>query len=154
MTMGRPPKPTHLKLVAGNPGKRRLNRNEPQPQRGVPPMPRSLNKQAQKLWPEVCNILDGMGVLTAADGWALASLCEAYSDLVAARKALEARGSTYAVETMTGVIRRVSPEAKLVSDADRRVRTWLAAFGMTPSDRARVRVDVERKDEAVAKYLA
>jgi len=33
---GRRPKPTHLKVVTGNPGKRKLNDKEPTPAREIP----------------------------------------------------------------------------------------------------------------------
>ncbi|HZK10243.1 MAG TPA: phage terminase small subunit P27 family, partial [Clostridia bacterium] len=35
-TRGRKPKPTALKVLEGNPGKRPLNKNEPQPERKAP----------------------------------------------------------------------------------------------------------------------
>jgi hypothetical protein len=36
---GRKPKPTHLKLVTGNPGKTALNENEPKPEAALPSPP-------------------------------------------------------------------------------------------------------------------
>ena len=33
---------------------------------------------------------------------------------------------------------RARPEVAMISDADRRVATWLARFGLTPADRSRV----------------
>lgn len=36
---GRRPKPTHLKVVTGNPGKRKFNDKEPQPAREIPSPP-------------------------------------------------------------------------------------------------------------------
>jgi P27 family predicted phage terminase small subunit len=153
--IGRPPKPTHLKLVTGTARKNRLNKHEPKPQRGLPKAPVSLSNHARRLWPALCASLDRMGVLTEADGLALASLCEAYSDLQNARDALAARGDiTYETMTMTGVIHRAYPEVAMIGDADRRVRMWLAAFGMTPSDRVRVTVNGEQQEEPTAKYLA
>lgn len=48
--MSGPPKtPTHLRLVRGNPSKRPINKNEPQPPKGVPPVPRHFDKQG-KYW--------------------------------------------------------------------------------------------------------
>ncbi|KAB0993994.1 phage terminase small subunit P27 family, partial [Cronobacter sakazakii] len=48
--MSGPPKtPTHLRLVRGNPSKRPINKNEPQPPAGVPPTPKHFDKQA-KYW--------------------------------------------------------------------------------------------------------
>lgn len=48
--MSGPPKtPTHLRLVRGNPSKRPINKNEPQPPKGVPPVPKHFDKQG-KYW--------------------------------------------------------------------------------------------------------
>lgn len=40
---GRRPKPTHLKVVTGNPGKRKLNDKEPTPAREIPSPPEHLS---------------------------------------------------------------------------------------------------------------
>jgi hypothetical protein len=48
MTAGRRPKPTRLKLITGNPGKRPLNRNEPNPKRIIPACPDFLQGEARK----------------------------------------------------------------------------------------------------------
>lgn len=48
--MSGPPKtPTHLRLVRGNPSKRAINKNEPEPPKGVPPTPKHFDKQG-KYW--------------------------------------------------------------------------------------------------------
>jgi phage terminase small subunit len=98
-----------------------------------------------------------MGVLTEADGLALESLCEAYSDLRSARAALAAAQEiTYATVNSAGnLMHRGRPENALIADADRRVRMWLSAFGLTPSDRARVSA-VDRADEydPAARFLS
>ena len=43
---GPPPKPTKLKLLAGNPGKRPLNENEPEPEAVAPSVPAHLDDEA------------------------------------------------------------------------------------------------------------
>jgi P27 family predicted phage terminase small subunit len=88
-------------------------------------------------------LLDAMGVLTEADGPALAALAETADDLVVARRALAAHGGSLTYATETGV--RVWPEVRIVAEANKRLASWLARFGMTPSDRSKVSV-VERKD--------
>ena len=50
MTRGRKPKPTHLKLIEGNPGKRKLNRNEPKPQGDLCDAPDWLTEEQKAGW--------------------------------------------------------------------------------------------------------
>ena len=50
MHAGRKPKPTAVKILEGNPGKRKLNEHEPQPQRKAPPCPKWLEPEAKKEW--------------------------------------------------------------------------------------------------------
>lgn len=47
---GAKPKPTHLKLLAGNPGKRPLNQNEPQPQGNLHEAPQWLTEDQKAGW--------------------------------------------------------------------------------------------------------
>jgi P27 family predicted phage terminase small subunit len=55
MLRGRKPVPTHLKLLRGNPGKRRINRVEPAISDPLGVHPDSIQTDAQKaLWARVC----------------------------------------------------------------------------------------------------
>ena len=45
---GRKPKPTALKKLEGNPGKRKLNTKEPVPGKGMPDCPKWLLPEAKK----------------------------------------------------------------------------------------------------------
>jgi hypothetical protein len=47
---GRRPKPTHLKVVTGNPGKRKLNDKEPTPAREIPSPPEHLTDWGKVAW--------------------------------------------------------------------------------------------------------
>jgi len=72
---GRKPKPTFLKLLQGNPGKRELPQNEPQPAKpkgAVPKAPRHLSDPARKQWRVVAKQLAGANILTELDAHALA----------------------------------------------------------------------------------
>ncbi len=158
---GRKPTPTPLKLVTGNRGRRPLNGREPQPARKRPRAPAHLSERARKAWRHVVNLLDRMGVLTEADAVAVEMMVEAYAEVVAARTELKTFGSLYYETTNQrgGVMRRAHPAVAVLQDADRRVRSWLAEFGMTASARTRVHVrfaarDIdEYLDEPASKYL-
>ena len=61
---GRKPTPTHIKLVSGNPGKRPINRNEPQPKARLPRCPEHLGEVAKQEVSVVLPVVEvGMGAL-------------------------------------------------------------------------------------------
>lgn len=154
---GRPPVPTVLKLIKGNPGRRRINKREPKPPRVSAATPPShMSAGAKKVWPVLAEIVDGMGVLTKADLLALEQVCEAYAMQLSARKTLKTFGSDYyELKTKNGeVFIRLHPAVNVVADCDRRIRGWLNEFGMTPSARTRLKTEVEGSEEdPAAKYL-
>lgn len=78
-TRGRKPKPTALKILEGNPGKRPLNENEPIPPKGNIKCPTWLLPEAKKEWKRLAPSLEAMGVLTMADLTAFEGYCQAYA---------------------------------------------------------------------------
>ena len=66
--MSGPPKtPTHLRLVRGNPSKRAINKNEPEPPKGVPPTPKHFDKQGKYWFKRIAEELDAIGVMSQLD---------------------------------------------------------------------------------------
>ena len=66
---GRKPKPTAVKQLEGNPGKRQLNANEPKPAARAPSCPKWLEDDAKKEWRRLAKQMEQLGILT------LPSLC-------------------------------------------------------------------------------
>ena len=81
---GRKPKPTKLKLITGNPGKRLLYEREPEPKPGIPECPSHLDEEARAEWGRIAPELATMGVLARIDRAALAAYCQAWSRWVKA----------------------------------------------------------------------
>ena len=66
--MGRKPKPTALKLLTGNPGKRPLPENEPQPKGEVVCQDFvSQDPASKRIWDQHAPTLEAQGVLTSWD---------------------------------------------------------------------------------------
>ncbi|HFH7680582.1 TPA: phage terminase small subunit P27 family, partial [Streptococcus agalactiae] len=61
---GRKPKPTNLKILEGNSGKRPLPINEVKPKQKAPRCPQWLEDDAKKEWKRMGKILEQMGILT------------------------------------------------------------------------------------------
>ena len=62
---GPKPQPTNLKIIRGNPGKRDLNSNEPQPDMVMPDPPDTLSDEARAQWDVVAPQLHTMGYSVA-----------------------------------------------------------------------------------------
>ncbi len=90
---GRRPKPTRLKVLTGNPGKRPFNKNEPKPEIAVPDCPAELGPVARKEWDRMIGELSGLRILTNLDRAALAAYCGAYAMWAEATEAIQKFGS-------------------------------------------------------------
>ena len=74
---GRKPKPTTIKVLEGNPGRRPLNDREPQAPPGIPECPEFLGEEARAEWFRMAMVLTNMGLLTLADRSAFTTYCVA-----------------------------------------------------------------------------
>ena len=147
MKPGRRPKPTKVKILEGNPGKRPLNTNEPVPPEGRPSCPQWLNKEAKKEWRRVARDLHEMGLLSKVDRTALAGYCEAYSRyLWAVEKCKD--GYTYEFYNHQFQTKREKmPEEQILRDALNQVKQFCSEFGLTPSSRGRMQVPGQKETE-------
>ena len=139
-------KPTALKLLQGNAGKRPLPKNEPMPEPltadAKPPEELEGIPEAVKAWNDILPRMVGMKVMTVADVPMLVMYCEAAAD---ERNALEQMNIEGAVqETATGY-KQVSAWFTVRKDALARRMKILSLFGMTPSDRVKVQTVGESK---------
>lgn len=132
-------KPTALKLLQGNPGKRPLDGAEPQPTpvRDLKP-PAWLDATAKRCWRENAPELQRLGLLTQVDATTLALYCQAYSRYRTALQTL----SRIAPESEA-----YRPVAVTVEKAEASLRMLAADFGMTPSSRARLSVGGGKEPE-------
>lgn len=148
---GRRPKPTALKELEGNPGKRPLNDAEPKPPRPdrVPYAPRFLTPEAQKEWRRVVGILVDLNLYTEVDHAALAMYCQAYGRWVAAEREIDATGGPTLVSEAGGLYQ--NPWQTAANKAFDQVRRMLGEFGLTPATRSRLKVGpAEEQDELEA----
>lgn len=148
---GRKPTPTHLKLVRGNPGKRKLNENEPAPDLARPVPPPHLSDEAKVEWGRVIDALYSCGLMTDIDRAALAAYCQAYGRWVQAEQAL-ARMAERDELTRALMIKTSNGNAiqnPLVGTANKAMAEmvkYAIEFGMTPSARSRVTATGEQEE--------
>ena len=130
---GRKPKPTALKRLEGNPGKRPLNEMEPVPPTVPLQCPKHLLPEAKKEWKRLAPILMSMGLLTAADAVPFEGYCTAYARWLEAQEEITRHGSIY--KDNEGRI-RPNPYIAIANQQMREIKSFAAEFGLTPSNRS------------------
>jgi P27 family predicted phage terminase small subunit len=135
---GPAPKPTSLRLLHGD-RKDRINTAEPRPRNMPPERPGWLSALAAEEWDRIAPDLVAMGTVRAVDATALAAYCEAVARLRSALGAVAGHGLI--VTDVDGIPHR-NPAAAMARDASNEIRLWAREFGLTPSARSPLRVDV------------
>ncbi len=125
-------KPTRLKVLAGNPGKRPLNECEPEPSSAGLACPAWLGEEARAVWRRTVPEMKRLGVFTNADESVIASFCHIYGRFITEVKA----GEQPAVTTLT------------------HLRQYAAELGLTPSSRSKIVVPKKGHDTKAQKYFA
>lgn len=135
---GRKPKPTALKVLEGNPGKRPLNTKEPKPKSKAPKCPNWLETEAKKEWRRMSKQLELMGLLTEVDMAAFAGYCQAYARWKEAEEFITKHGTI--IKTPSGYWQQV-PQVSIASNYLKIMGKFCEQFGLTPSARSRLVAD-------------
>lgn len=145
---GPAPKPTRLKLLAGETRPSRINRDEPQPVDRLPALPLDMGDRARQVWERVMRDFGHTGVIKALDTDALRIYCES----VAAWEQAEAllRQSGPLIKGRDGNLVR-NPLAQIARDNATMVRIYARELGLTPA--ARVGLHAEAATPATTSTL-
>jgi P27 family predicted phage terminase small subunit len=138
---GRRPKPTAIRRLEGNRGKRAWNHAEPVAPDAMPRCPEHLAPVARKEWRRVARTLHDMGVLTTIDRAALAAYCQAYARWVEAEERLKETPSLF--KTPSGYVQQ-SPWLAIANKQLELMGRYMTELGMTPAARSRVGVEDPR----------
>ena len=153
--LGRPPKPTRLKLLQGNPGKRQLPKAEPRPEAKAPRPPKWLKGAALSEWRRIVPELERLGLMTRIDRAALTGYCASWARFREAEEFLTKNGTTYVVRDKDGRTKAVVNFPQVgTSRAERLVmHRFLVGFGLDPSSRSRVKSNEVRPRSALEELL-
>ena len=132
---GRKPIPTTLKILRGNPGKRKLNTNEAAPLTKRPRRPDFLTGTAADAWDKLVAHLFGLGLLTAGDEIGLSAVCQCYSRWREAESQVATLG---AVVKGPGGSAVLNPWLSAANTSLKQLQALLVEFGLTPSSRSRI----------------
>jgi len=146
MPGGRPRKPTKLKLIEGNRGKRKI-KPEPEPALGIP-VAHKMPPAAQAVWDGIAPELDRLGLLAKIDGTALEAAC---------RGVAQGRAADDAIEKLQELIRAGTAErndyyhlSMLMAASKKGWSQWRAfctEFGLTPASRSKLSVPENRQSD-------
>lgn len=139
------PKPTPMLKLSGS-WRGNVERGEPQPRKVIPECPEWLTGDARKVWDRMIDTLNFMGVLTEADGNSLARYCVTFVRWRAAEEFLAKYGTTFPVKDDRGKVKCFMPfpEVAIANQLSQMLTRLEAEFGMTPSSRTRISLEVGR----------
>lgn len=154
------PKPTKLKLIEGNPGKRKLPKNEVDPVSCLPSPPEHLDEYAKEEWARLADGMHAIGILYAVDVATFAAYCTSYSIWRRAneerKKRIEKNGQLSGlidVARTGGAIQNILVGISNKAAAD--MVMYAKEFGMTPQARARLgEVNTGSKDSKFGKLIS
>lgn len=157
---GRKPKPTVLKLIEGNPGKRRLPAHEPKPlPAGQVEPPAWLGADARSEWERVAPELDRMGLLSVVDLTLLAAYCQQVGRMLQAERELAEHirrtGSQMVVHTNKAGAQNMVPHPaiKIARETAALAKAMATEFGFTPSSRARLSAGAKDATDPFEEFL-
>ena len=151
-------KPTKLKILEGNPGKRSLPVDEPQPQPALLACPSFIKGPARKEWRRIVPELYLLGLLSQLDRAALAAYCIAFGQLQEVEhelsrmkklnrevSKLRKKNPAMKVAVSNGMVSITSngnaviePLLSVRKQAFEQMKSFLTEFGMTPASRTRI----------------
>ena len=139
-------KPTALKLLEGNPGKREINENEPEydiSEKSKKP-PAWLGAIAKKEWKRMFPLLEKNGLVTDADFIALSAYCQSVDTWVEAEKLKCSEGLT--TTTSNGTVVQ-HPSVNIANSALSNLLKFGREFGLTPASRTGLNAEKYESDE-------
>lgn len=151
--MGRRAKPTALKLVEGNPGKRPLNTKEPTPKNMLAKKdaPKTMGMVGKIIWVKVLKEAPD-GMLSSLDFAELERFCNAYEYYNSAKDKVDTIGLVVMLPNGTEVpnafLQVMNKQGEIMSSA-------ASKLGLTPADRQRLKIDTNEapKTDPFSKFF-
>lgn len=156
---GRNAKPTAIKLLQGNPGKRPINTEEPKPQEGEPEKPKGMPHAASREWDFIVPQLRLLGVLTIIDGKALMQYCDAYAHVEMARKEIKKHGLLIEEAIISGegffvgTKYKANPAVNIYATFSKIMNSYLQQFGLTPASRSKLKIEKPKPADEMENFM-
>lgn len=145
---GPQPKPTYLKILEGNPGKRKLNRREPRFSSDGLTCPKWLKGDARREWQRLVPMLKRQGVATTVDRAVLAGYCQSYARWKQAEEIIDRCGMVMEFQREDGsTYMQQRPEVSIAQKSFQLMLQASARLGLDPASRSKVSVPEQERDE-------
>ena len=150
---GRKSKPTALKVLQGNAGKRKINAAEPEADTlsDAPIAPEWLDEIAKAMWDRTAQWLVGAKILTDQDLHNLEAFCMAYSRWREAETHVTKHG--HVLENPTSGVLYKNPSLTVINETKRQMINFGSALGLDPSSRSRLAVPDTPGDNPFSELL-
>lgn len=139
-------KPTHLKVLEGNPGKRPVAANSPKPNPVAPKCPTDAPAEVKKMWRKLAPALENLNLLTEVDGEGLAIALGHAALASKALKELMDPDAKISDDDSHNQRQRKHPAAQVFRDNSEAFLKWSQEFGLSPA--ARNKIDLPQTDES------
>ena len=132
-----------LRILQGNPGRKKLNPAEPIPEPvNLPNPPKHLRKIAKEIWNELTPELCRLRLLTKLDLHLLELLCEEYAEYRAVCAFIDERGAYFGIKNEKGEVYDLQqyPAVAQRNNAIANIAKLGDRLGIGPSARTRIHV--------------
>jgi P27 family predicted phage terminase small subunit len=123
--------------------------NQKQKRIKMPDPPDYINEVAKEEWHRLVKLLSKYGIITELDTTALTFYCEAYADWRRADEELKQPGQDIVMRGKggSGGMYR-NPWFDIKQKCEQKIFKYLALFGLSPADRAKLDIDAGDEDES------
>lgn len=152
---GRKQKPIELKILQGNPGKRKIPTNIPKSELLESYVaPKTLDRAEKKKWDELVAIIKPTGVLTKADIDVLIMYCKAWVGFIKWDKQSK-KTSLHICKDKEGEIISSKKAGAVVlrNEYADQVRSYGAELGLSPSARTKLRTEKTEEKSPLMEFL-
>lgn len=147
---GRPPTPTAIRELEGNPQKRPMPKDEPRPDPTMPACPPGLSAAARKAWDRLAPEMNRVGILTKLDADALESYCRLYAFVRECwRDVAKTGGPVIEVNDKP----TTNPHLRHARDAEQMLHKLRSEIGLNATSRTRISTDPVSDEDELAKFL-
>ena len=148
MKPGPRPKPTNLKKLQGNPGKRRFNKREPKPRASGVEL-NAMTEREAKFRDAIAPVLRTANLMTDADVPAFEMMTVHFAIAQEAAELIHRLGIT----TRKDGRGKKRPLLQVLRDNSTAFRAYAVEFGMTPSSRTRISLPQDDHEPSLEEQL-